>query len=115
MTEHRIFKASFASIYPLYINKVERKGRTIEELNEVICWLTGYNEKELQQQITSEATLTDFFAQARLNNKRELITGSICGVRIEEIEHPLMKSIRQLDKLVDELAKGRPLSKILRS
>lgn len=114
MTEHRIYTTSFASIYPHYVKKVERKGRTIEELNEVIRWLTGYTQNQLEKQIASEATMKEFFESAKLNDNRSLITGSICGVRIEDIDHPLMKNIRQLDKLVDELAKGRPLAKILR-
>ena len=115
MTEHRIYSTSFASIYPHYVTKVERKGRSVDELNEVIRWLTGFTQKQLEKQIASEATLREFFAAAKLNANSSLITGTICGVRIEDIEHPLMKNIRQLDKLVDELAKGRPMTKILRN
>ena len=115
MTEHRIYSTSFASIYPHYVKKVERKGRTVDELNEVIRWLTGFTQKQLEKQIASEATMREFFAGAKLNSNSSLITGTICGVRIEDIEHPLMKNIRQLDKLVDELAKGRPMTKILRN
>mgnify|MGYP003338805566 FL=1 len=115
MTEHRIYSTSFASIYPHYVTKVERKGRSVDELNEVIRWLTGFTQKQLERQIASEATMREFFDAAKLNPNSSLITGTICGVRIEDIEHPLMKNIRQLDKLVDELAKGRPMTKILRN
>lgn len=114
-TRHRIYGYSFASIYPLYVEKVERKGRTKKELNEVLCWLTGYTAKKFASQIKKEVDLETFFAQAtKLNPLRSLITGSICGVRLEEIEDPLMREIRYMDKLVDELAKGRPMEKILR-
>lgn len=106
---------AFARIYPLYITKVERKGRTKKELDEVIRWLTGYSQKQLELQIEKENTLERFFAEApEMNPNRSLITGVICGVRLEEIENPLMREIRYLDKLVDELAKGRPMEKILR-
>lgn len=113
--KHRIYTTSFAGVYPHYIAKAEKKGRTKKELDEVIRWLTGYTQKGLESQIKKQTNLEQFFAQApKLNPKRKLITGVICGVRIEEIEDPLMKKIRYLDKLVDELAKGRPMEKVLR-
>jgi hypothetical protein len=111
----RIFQASFASIYLLYIKKVERKGRTKAELDQIIQWLTGFDQKTLKKHIAANTTFTEFFAAAKLNANAPLITGVICGVRIEEIEDPLMKKIRYLDKLVDELAKGKSMEKILRS
>lgn len=112
----RIYNMSFASVYKLYIQKVERKNRTKDELDKVIIWLTGYTQKKLAAQITKMANFEDFFAAApKLNAKRTLISGVICGVRIENISDPLMKEIRYLDKLVDELAKGRPMEKILRT
>lgn len=115
MNNTRIFKTSFASIYPLYIQKAERKGRTKAEVDEVIFWLTGYDKKTLQQQITGNSDIETFFAQAPCFNPNAVkITGLICGHRVEEIEDKLMQKIRYLDKLVDELAKGRPLVKILR-
>ena len=107
--DERMAKMSFATVYPLYVTKIEKKGRTKKELNEVIEWLTGYNEKKIQSLIDSNATFETFFMNA------ELITGLICGYRIEEIENPLTKKVRYLDKLVDELAKGRKMEKILRS
>ena len=110
----RVFKMSFASVYPLYLQKVERKGRTQQELDTVITWLTGYGERDLQKIIEMKITLEQFFAGAYLNANASLITGMICGYRVEEIADPLMQKIRYLDKLVDELAKGRPLEKILR-
>lgn len=106
---------SFARVYPLYITKVEKKGRTQAELDQVIRWLTGFTAKQLEKQITSESTFEEFFKAAKLNKNADKITGVICGVRIEEIEEPLMREIRYMDKLVDELAKGRPMEKILRS
>ena len=112
---HRIFTTSVASVYPLYLAKVERKGRTRAELDEVIEWLTGFDDAELARHLAAETTFADFFAEARLNPNVALITGSVCGVRVESIEDPLMQQIRWLDKLVDELAKGRPMEKILRS
>ena len=116
MENHRIFAMSFASVYPLYVQKAEKKGRTKQEVDEVICWLTGYDSKALATQIKKKTDLETFFAEApKLNTNASKITGTICGVRIEEIEHPLMRNIRYLDKLVDELAKGRPMEKILRS
>ena len=111
---HKIFSMPFARVYPLYLTKVEKKGRTKDELDQVIAWLTGFSAVELQAQIDGQKTFTEFFEAARLNANAPLITGVICGVRIEEIEDPLMQKIRYMDKLVDELAKGRPLEKILR-
>lgn len=112
----RIFKTSFASVYRLYIIKVEKKGRTQAEVDEVICWLTGYDAKGLQKQIDQKTDFETFFAQApQLNANAEKITGMICGYRIEEIEDELMRKIRYMDKLVDELAKGRKMEKILRA
>jgi hypothetical protein len=105
----------FSSVYPHYVNKVKRKGRTVEELHEVIQWLTGFSEKQLQQFIASEDDFTQFFAKARIHENASMITGSICGVKIQEIEDQLMLKIRYMDKLVDELAKGRPMEKILRT
>jgi len=112
---HRIFSLPFASVYPLYVTKVQKKGRTTEELDEVIEWLTGFDGAELQQHIDEHTTLEDFFDDARLNPDASLITGVICGVRVEQIEDPLMQKIRYLDKLVDELARGKAMAKILRS
>ena len=111
----RIFTTSVSSVYPHYVTKVERKGRTTAELHEVISWLTGFDEAELQRHLDSGTTFADFFAAARLNPRATSITGTICGVRIEQIEDPLMQQIRYLDKLVDELAKGRPMVKVLRA
>jgi hypothetical protein len=104
-----------ASVYVHYVNKVTRKDRTTKELDQVICWLTGFSATDLKKHLKNETTFEDFFKQAKLNKNAKLITGTICGVRIEEIEDPLMKKIRYLDKLVDELAKGRPMEKILRA
>ncbi len=111
---HRIFDTPFAGVYPLYLAKVERKGRTRDELDAVIQWLTGFDDTELEQQIDTQATFRDFFAAARLTPLSVHVTGVVCGVRVEEIDDPLMYRIRLLDKLVDELAKGRPLAKVLR-
>lgn len=111
----RLFLMPFSDVYPAYVNKVERKGRSVNELHQVILWLTGFSEKEFQQLLKSHSSLADFFGAARINPKASLITGTICGVKIQEIEDPLMLKIRYLDKLVDELAKGRPMEKILRS
>lgn len=112
---HRIFAMSFASVYPLYVNKVERKGRSREELDQVILWLTGYDAAALARQIEQAVSFERFFAEApALHPGTALITGTVCGVRVETIADPLMQKIRWLDKLVDELAKGRPLAKILR-
>jgi hypothetical protein len=110
----RFAKMTFASVYPLYIAKVERKGRTKEELHEVIKWLTGFDEKKLKVLIKEQVTFETFFKKAKLNPNAPLITGVICGYRIEEIEDPLTQQVRYLDKLVDELAKGRKMEKILR-
>ena len=110
----RIRKITFASVYPMYVTKVERKGRTKEELHQVIEWLTGFDEKRLQQLIEEKVSFEIFFQKARLNPNAHLITGLICGYRIEDIENPLTQQIRYLDKLVDELAKGRKMEKILR-
>ncbi|KJL41467.1 MULTISPECIES: DUF2200 domain-containing protein [Microbacterium] len=112
---HRIFTISFASVYPLYVTKVEKKGRTTAELDEVIEWLTGFDDAELKQHIDEHTTFEDFFADADLNPNASLITGVICGMRVEEIEDPLMQKIRYLDKLVDELARGKSMEKILRA
>lgn len=114
MTGHRIYKISFASIYPLYITKVEKKGRTKAELDETLRWLTGYTQKKLEAQLKKETTLETFFAEAPMNPARKLITGVVCGVRVEEVKEPLMREIRYMDKLVDELAKGKALEKVLR-
>jgi hypothetical protein len=111
----RIFTTSFASVYPLYVTKVERKGRTKAELDEVIEWLTGFDEPALTAHLSAGTTFEDFFAAAQLNPLASSITGTVCGVRVEEVEDPLMQQIRYLDKLVDELAKGRPMDKVLRS
>lgn len=111
----RIAKMTFALVYPHYITKVESKGRTIKELHQVIEWLTGFDEKKLLELIDEKVTFEKFFANAKLNPKAQLITGVICGFRIEEIENPLTKQVRYLDKLVDELAKGKKMEKILRS
>lgn len=111
----RIAKLTFASVYPHYITKVEKKGRTIEELHQVIEWLTGFNEKKVQELIDEKVTFETFFEQATLNSNADLIKGVICGYRIEELQTPLTKQVRYLDKLVDELAKGRKMEKILRS
>jgi len=115
MAKHRIYSISFASVYPHYIAKAEKKGRTKVEVDEIVRWLTGYTQKGLEAQIKKQTNLEDFFAKApRLNSSRVQITGVICGVRIEAIEDPLMREVRYLDKLIDELAKGRPMEKILR-
>lgn len=106
---------SVASVYPLYVTKVEKKGRTAEELDEVIEWLTGFDDAELKQHLDEHTTFEDFFADADLNPNASLITGMICGMRVEQIEDPLMQKIRYLDKLVDELARGRAMEKILRT
>ena len=111
--EERIAKLTFASVYPLYLAKVERKGRTKDELHRVIEWLTGYDEKKLQSLVEEKVTFEEFFQGARINPNAHLITGVICGHRVEEIKNPLMRQVRYLDKLVDELAKGRAIEKIL--
>lgn len=115
MTNERLYAMSFASVYPNYVTKAERKGRTKAEVDEIICWLTGYTQKQLESQIEKQTNFEDFFAEApQLNPNRKLITGTICGIRVEEITEKTMQEIRYLDKLVDELAKGRPMEKILR-
>ncbi len=115
MEKHRIYTMTFASVYPLYIQKAEKKGRTKAEVDEIIFWLTGYNKKTLQKQIDTGVNFETFFDQApQLNPNVSMITGVICGYRIEEIEDPLMKKVRYLDKLIDELAKGKTMEKILR-
>ncbi|MCJ0743312.1 DUF2200 domain-containing protein [Pedobacter montanisoli] len=111
----RVYKMSFAGVYPHYIQKAEKKGRTKAEVDEIICWLTGYDQKALQQQIDQKTDFETFFAQApQINPNASKITGVICGYRIEEIEEELMRKIRYLDKLIDELAKGKAMNKILR-
>jgi hypothetical protein len=115
MPQHRIYRMTFSSVYPMYIQKAERKNRTKEEVDQVICWLTGYSQAELQRQIELESDLETFFAKAPLfNPNASLIKGVVCGVRVEEIEDPLMRKVRYLDKLIDELAKGKAMDKILR-
>ena len=111
---HRIFTTSVASVYPHYVAKVEKKGRTKAELDQVITWLTGFDESALQNHLDKGTTFEDFFADATLNPNASQITGSVCGVKVQEVEDPLMQRIRYLDKLVDELAKGRPMEKVLR-
>jgi hypothetical protein len=111
----RIFTTSFASVYPHYVTKVERKGRTKAELDQVIEWLTGFDAPALRGHLAAGTTFEDFFAEARLNPHASLITGVVCGVRVEQIDDPLMQKIRYLDKLVDELARGRSMDKILRA
>lgn len=111
----RIAQLTFTSVYPHYVAKVERKGRSIEELHQVISWLTGFSEEQLQECIEAKMTFESFFEKAQLHPQAHLITGVICGYRIEEIENPLTRQVRMLDKLVDELAKGRKMEKILRS
>ena len=115
MTKHRIYSMSFASVYPLYIAKAERKGRKKAEVDEIIRWLTGYTQKGLEAQLKKQTDFEAFFAQApQLNPSRVLIKGVVCGVRVEDIEAPTMREIRYLDKLIDELAKGKGMKKILR-
>ena len=115
MTKHRIYTTSFASVYPYYVAKAEKKDRTKTEVDEIICWLTGYSHEDFKTQMTKQTDFETFFAQApKLNPKRRLITGVICGVRVEDIKEPTMREIRYLDKLIDELAKGKTMEKILR-
>lgn len=115
MTTHRIFTTSFASVYPHYVAKAEKKGRTKAEVNEIILWLTGYSPEELAARLEDQTDFESFFTEAlRMNPARSLIKGVVCGVRVEEVEDPLMREIRYLDKLIDELAKGKPMNKILR-
>jgi hypothetical protein len=113
-TVNRIFATPVASVYPLYVAKLERKGRTRDELDEVIGWLTGFDESALRRHLAQQTTFEAFFADAQLNPNAALITGVLCGVRVEDVEDPLMQKIRYLDKLVDELARGRPMEKVLR-
>ncbi|SKY52446.1 Uncharacterized protein conserved in bacteria [Mycobacteroides abscessus subsp. bolletii] len=112
--EHRIFRTPVCSVYPHYLSKVERKGRTQAELDEVIRWLTGFDEATLRRRLTNGTTFAEFFSDASLNPNASLITGSVCGVKVQEVDDPLMRKIRYLDKLVDELARGKPLEKVLR-
>ena len=115
MENHRIFTTSFASVYPHYITKAEKKGRTKAEVDTIIRWLTGHSQRTLDDQLANKTTFEDFFAQApRMNPARSLITGTVCGVRVEDVQEPVMREIRYLDKLVDELAKGRAMERILR-
>ncbi|TGL47369.1 DUF2200 domain-containing protein [Leptospira wolffii] len=115
MEKHRIFTTSFASVYPMYVQKAERKGRTKAEVDKIIFWLTGYDAKEFQKQLKKEVNFEEFFEQApHINDNVSLIRGVICGYRVEEIEDELMRKIRYLDKLIDELAKGKAMDKILR-
>ncbi|MCJ0891836.1 DUF2200 domain-containing protein [Rhodococcus sp. ARC_M12] len=111
---HKIFTTAFSSVYPHYVNKAERKGRTKAEVDEIIRWLTGFDQSDLDRHLQAEATFDDFFAAANLNSNAELITGVVCGIRVENVEDPLMQKIRYLDKLIDELAKGKKMEKILR-
>ena len=115
MTKHRIYTMSVASVYPLYVMKVEKKGRTKTEVDEILRWLTGYSQEELEAQLEKQTDFETFFVEApKLNPLRTLIKGAVCGVRVEDIEEPTMQEIRYLDKLIDELAKGKALYKILR-
>ncbi|MGO6946870.1 DUF2200 domain-containing protein [Rhizobium johnstonii] len=115
MTKHRIYSVSVASVYPHYVAKAEKKGRTKTEVDEIICWLTGHSQQSLDDQLAEKTNFEDFFAQApRMNPSRSLITGVICGVRVEDIQETTMREIRYLDKLIDELAKGKAMEKILR-
>jgi hypothetical protein len=115
MDSKRVFEMKFAGVYPHYVNKAERKKRTKMEVDQIICWLTGYDNAGLKKQLAQECTIEQFFAQApRMNPNCALIKGVVCGIRVEEIDDPLMQKIRWLDKLIDELAKGRPMEKILR-
>ncbi|MCB1053266.1 MAG: DUF2200 domain-containing protein [Acidobacteria bacterium] len=115
MTKHRIFSVSVASVYPHYVSKAEKKGRTRAEVDEIMCWLSGYSPEELHFHLENKTDFETFFAQAtKLNPARHLIKGVVCGIRVEEIEDPLMREIRYLDKLIDELARGKAMEKILR-
>ena len=115
MTKHRICSVSVASVYPYYVAKAEKKGRTKAEVDEIFCWLTGHSQETLDEELAKNTTFEDFFAQApAMNPSRSLISGMICGVRVEDVQEPVMRDIRSLDKLVDELAKGRAMEKILR-
>lgn len=115
MAARTVFSMTFAKVYPLYVQKAERKKRTKKEVDQIICWLTGYTPAGLNKQVKQESDFKTFFAQApKMNPKRKLITGVVCGVRVEEVKDPVMKKIRYLDKLIDELAQGKPMEKILR-
>ena len=115
MPKHNIYQTSFAKVYPMYIAKAERKGRTKEEVDVIICWLTGYSREALKEQLNLQIDFETFFKSApNMNPSRSLIKGVVCGVRVEEVEEPLMREIRYLDKLIDELAKGKTMDKILR-
>ena len=116
MKKHRIYTMSFASVYPLYVTKADKKGRSKAEVDEIICWLTGYSQKSLEAQLEAKTDFETFFADApKLNPSRTLINGVICGVRVEDIKEPTMQEIRYLDKLIDELARGKTMEKILRN
>ncbi|WP_347041522.1 DUF2200 domain-containing protein [Brachybacterium nesterenkovii] len=112
---HRIFSMPVAEVYPHYVTKVERKGRTETEVREAVCWLTGFDDATLQHHLDDRTSFEDFFAAATLHPHASLITGSVCGVKVQEVEDPLMRRIRYLDKLIDEIAQGRPMTKVLRS
>ncbi|NIJ23052.1 DUF2200 domain-containing protein [Sphingomonas japonica] len=115
MTRHRIFTTSVASVYPHYLAKAEKKGRSKAEVDAILCWLTGYSHATLDEQLVRKVSFEAFFAQApRMNPARSGITGTVCGIRVEDVEEPTMREIRYLDKLIDELARGRPMAKILR-
>jgi hypothetical protein len=114
MLKHNLYATPFSKVYPYYVAKAEKKGRTKAEVDEIICWLTGYTMKQFEKHLEKGTTFEDFYTKAKMNPKRKLITGVVCGVRIEEIKDRVMREIRYLDKLIDELAKGRPMEKILR-
>ena len=114
MAEHRIYSMAFAKFYPMYVQKVEKKGKTKEELDHVLRWLRGYSQQELDSQIATEVDCRTLIGEAKLNPNRELIKGVVCGVRVEEVEEPLMRELRYMDKLVDELARGKKMESILR-
>lgn len=114
-SDHRIFSVSVASVYPHYIAKVEKMGRSRDEVDEIVRWLTGYSQNELETELENQTDFKSFFSKANMNPSRLLITGVVCGVRVEEIKQPIMREIRYLDKLIDELAKGKPMVKILRT
>ena len=116
MSEHRIYRMAFSTVYPLYVAKAQKKQRTKDEVDEIICWLTGYSRTELEREVMHAVTLEEFFTKApNLNPLRKQITGVVCGVRVEEIEDPLMREVRYLDKLIDELARGKSMQKIMRT
>jgi hypothetical protein len=116
LENHRIYTTPFSKVYPMYVQKAERKNRTKQEVDQILCWLTGYSPSQLRQQLAKESDFSTFFAEApAINPKVSLIKGVVCGVRVEEVTHPLMRKIRYLDKLIDELAKGKTMQKILRS